>query len=408
MVFNLYSYIARQPILNLAKETVAFELLFRDGESNSFPNIDPDEATSKIIVNNQLVLGIEDLTGSVPAYINFHADVLIHHFPTFLDPKKIVVEILEDVEITDELLKACKLLKEKGYTLALDDHDLDPKWDVFLPFIDIIKVDILGVPIAEISAFMERMRNSEITFLAEKVETLQEFEQMKTLGFTLFQGYFFAKPEMVKNKNILSSKKNMIDLIEHSSNEQFDLNVISEIFSRDLGLTYKLLRFINSPGYGPNKEITSLKHALIYIGQLALKKFIALLVLADLSENKPNEIVRISLVRARFCEHISQMNNDSENPPKAFLTGMLSLIDGVLDTKMITLMDILPIHKDIKEAIVIRDNYLSKYLDLVIELEQGKWQKLKKTTRLLGLDEESCLNAYQESINWSDAMLESS
>lgn len=196
----MYSYIARQPILNLNQETVAFELLFRDGESNHFPDIDPDKATSKIIVDNQLTLGIDEITGALPAYINFHADALIYHFPDFLDSEKIVIEILEDVPISDELLNACKLLKKKGFTLALDDHDFDPKWDVFLSFVDIIKVDIQDVSLVDITRFLSRIDTSNITLLAEKVETLKQFDQLKMLGFTLFQGYFFAKPEMIKKK----------------------------------------------------------------------------------------------------------------------------------------------------------------------------------------------------------------
>jgi EAL and modified HD-GYP domain-containing signal transduction protein len=391
--------------LNLEQETIAFELLFREGESNSFPGICPDKATSKLIVDNQLTLGIEALTGSLPAYINFHADALIHHFPTFLDPKKIVVEILEDVPLSNELLNACKLLKEKGFTLALDDHDFDKKWDIFLPYIDIIKVDILGVNIIDISRYISRLKDYKITFLAEKVETQQVFEQLKMLGFTMFQGYFFAKPEMMKKRNILSSKKHILDLMAHASSAEFDFDAISEVFSRDVGLTYKLLRFINSPGYGPSKEVSSLKHALVYIGDLELKKFIALLVLADLNENKPSEIIRISLIRAKFCELISAMNKDGENPPKAFLTGMLSHIDGVLDQTIVDVMNILPVHNEIKKALVKKDNYLAKYLELSLALEKGNWMLAKILTDTLGLKEGVCLDAYQDSIIWSDNML---
>ena len=401
----MYSYIARQPILNLDQETVAIELFFRDGESNSFPGIAPDKATSKIIVDNQLTLGIEEITGTLPAYINFHSGALINNFPAFLDPKKVVIEILEDVEISQKLLDSCDLLKSKGYTLALGDHDLDPKWDVFLPYVDIIKINILNVSMLKISSFVRRLQDHKLTFLAEKVETHKEFEQLKMLGFTLFQGYFFAKPEMMKRKNILSSKKNIIDLMEHASSIKFDFDAVSEIFSRDLGLTYKLLRFINSPGYGPSKEISSLKHALIYIGDIEIKKFLALLVLSDLNENKPDEIIRASLVKAKFCEEISVIKKDIQNPPKAFLAGMLSHIDGVLDQQIDSVMGILPVHDDIKRALVKRDNYLAKYLDLSLALEKGNWMLAKITADTLGLKEDECLDVFQDAIIWSDVML---
>jgi EAL and modified HD-GYP domain-containing signal transduction protein len=384
---------------------VAFELLFRDGESNCFPNIDGDQATSKIIVDNQLTLGINEVTGNLPAFINFSTDALIHHFPSFLDKKDIVVEILENVIISEELINACKKLKAKGYTLALDDYDFDSKWDVFLPFIDIIKVDVFEVSMEDIKGLLPRFHNMKIEWLAEKVETLIEFEQLKELGFTLFQGYFFAKPEMLKKVNITASKQHLIDLMKHSCSAEFDFDAISDIFSKDLGLTYKLLRFINSPGYGPSKEISSLKHALIYIGDIELKKFIALLVFADLNEGKPEEIFRSSLIRAKFCEKISTIQEDKKNPPKAFLTGMLSHIDGVLNQSISDVMKILPIHEDIKTALVQKDNYLAKYLELSMVLEQGNWERAKKTSYSIKLNEQTYLDTYKESIQWSDAML---
>jgi c-di-GMP-related signal transduction protein len=403
----MYSYLARQPILNLEQQTVAYELLFRDGESNSFPNVDPNQATSQILTNNHLNLGVEKITGDLPAYINFHDDSLVKHFPFFLDPKKVVIEILEDVTINDSLIKACKALKEKGYKLALDDHDLDEKWDVFLPFIDIIKVDVLSVNLMQISRFVQRIADYRITLLAEKVETLQQFNQLKMLGFSLFQGYFFAKPELVKQKKIASTKKNILALIAQASQETLDFDAIGATFSRDLGLTYKLLRFINSPAYATSKEITSLKHALVYLGELELKKFIALLAVANLNEDKPTEIVRLSLVRAKFCESISRARQDPENPPKAFLTGMLSLIDGMLDHDIDSVMAILPIHQDIKQALVTKENDLSHYLGLALALEQGQWQPAEQMAQKLSLSQEFCFDSFEQAIVWADQMLAS-
>jgi len=401
----LYSYVARQPILDSKQQLVAYELLFRDGKSNSFPNINPNQATSNILTNNHLTLGVEQVTGNLPAYINFHSETLIRHFPSFLDAKKVVIEIVEDVEINDELISAVKSLREKGYQLALDDFDFNPKWSVLFPYIDTIKVDVLAFSIIEISRFVRELKDFQGTLLAEKVETLQQFEKLKMLGFTLFQGYFFAKPEMLKQKKITTTKQNILDLITQSSQKQLDLDMISEIFSSDPGLTYKLLRFINSPTYGSSQEITSLKHALIYIGELELKKFIALLALSDLSEGKCTEIMRFSLIRAKFCEQISQLRKDDENPPKAFLTGILSLIDGILDHDLENVLEVLPVHNDIKSALRKEDNQLSYYLTLAIAVEQGEWQKSESILGQLGIDMFFCFNAYQKAMDWADEML---
>jgi len=402
----MYSFIARQPILDLNQSVVAYELLFRDGESNCFPDIDPDQATSNILSNNHLTLGVENITNNLPAYINFHSNTLINDFPSFLDPSTVVIEILEDVPASDALLSACKQLSEKGYILALDDHDFDPKWQRFFPYINLLKIDVLQHSMLAISKFIRTINNSKITLLAEKVETAQQFEQTKLLGFTLFQGYFFAKPEMLKQKKVTSTKQKILELVGHASCEQLNFDTMGEIFSSDPGLTYKLLRFINNPCYGRSQEITSLKHALIYLGDIELKKFIALLALADLNHNKPTEIIRLSLIRAKFCEQISLLQKNQENPPKAFLTGILSFIDGILDHTLATLLNILPVHADIKQALMTNDNYLAHYLNLAKSIEMEHWQASDLLIEQLALTHEQCFIAHTKAITWADEMLQ--
>ena len=403
--YNLYSYVARQPILDIDQQVVAYELLFRDGQSNSFPDIDPNQATSNILTNNHLTLGLEQVTGSLPAYINFHADALISHFPSFLDPKKVVLEILEDVPITPELISACKALKDKGYIFALDDFDFDEKWQAFYPIVDIIKIDVLEFSILKISKLVRKLAHLNVILLAEKVETAQQFEKLKMLGFTLFQGYFFAKPEMIKQKKMTTAKQNILELISQASKVDLNINTISDIFSVDPSLTYKLLRFINSPTYGSSQEITSLKHALTYIGQVELKKFIALLALSDLSTGKNLEIMRLSLTRAKFCEQIAHCRFERENPPKAFLTGILSLIDGILDHDLESVLKVLPVHEEIKSALRNEQNYLADYLTLVKNIEQGLWQESEEIAKKIDLDSEICFQAYKKAVTWADEML---
>lgn len=401
----MYSYVARQPIIDCEQNLVAYELLFRDGESNQFPNICPDTATSNILSNNHLNLGIEKVTDNQIAYINFHEDTLIKNFPSFLDPKNVVIEILEDVPISDELLDACRKLKAKGFRFALDDHDFDPKWDVFFPLIDIIKVDVLSLSLLEISKYIRRLSAYNVTLLAEKVETNELFQKLKFLGFTLFQGYFFARPEMIKQKKPNINQKAIFELIEHASKKALDFDAISQTFSKDPSLTYKLLRFINSPVYGQNQEITSLKHALAYIGELELKKFISLLALSDLSSEKCRELMRFSLVRAKFCELISDKLQDDNNPPKAFLTGILSFIDGMLDQPIEAVFEIIPIHAEIRAALKNENNYLKHYLTLAKLVERGQWQKANLLATKLRLNPNDIYQANYVSIEWADGML---
>ncbi|GHF89832.1 EAL and HDOD domain-containing protein [Thalassotalea marina] len=402
----MYSYVARQPILDSKQKVVAYELLFRDGQSNSFPNIDPDKATSNILTNNHLTLGLDKITNGLPAYVNFHSDALVQHFPSFLSPDNIVIEILEDVQLTPELIDALTELKRKGYKLALDDHDFDARWQPILPLIDIIKVDVLALSIADIQCALATIEAKNITLLAEKVEDREQFEQLKQLGFTLFQGYFFAKPEMVKQRKVLTDKRNLISLIGETTQQKLNLPRITEIFASDPGLTYKLLRFINSAYYGLTQEISSLKHALVYIGEADLKRFISLLALSNLSQNKCTEITRLSLVRAKFCELLSEKQAlQEEHQPKAFLTGLLSLVDGILDHDLEHVLEVLPLHVDIKSALLNQDNYLHQYLHLSQLVERGDWENASRFNIERGLPDECCFQSHQTALNWADSVL---
>ena len=233
----MYCYVARQPILDVNQELFAYELLFRDGKSNSFPDVPPDEATSKILAQNHLLLGLDELTNGKFAFINFHEDALLHHFPTSLPIDDIYVEILEDVPISPELVLACKKLKQMGYKLALDDHDFYIKWDVFLPFIDMIKVDIKQTNILQINKYLRRLKDmglGHLDLLAEKVETAQEFEQLKLLGFHYYQGYFFARPEVVKQRSLAPNKMVLMELISEATKVKMDLNKVTELVERDV------------------------------------------------------------------------------------------------------------------------------------------------------------------------------
>lgn len=405
----MYCYVARQPILDEQKELFAYELLFRDGKSNTFPDVCPDEATSKILAQNHLLLGLNELTGGKLAFINFHEDALLHHFPTSLSSNEIYVEILEDIPISDELVYACKKLKKLGYKLALDDHDFDPKWDVFLPFVDMIKVDVKATNILKINKYLRRLKEingQHVELLAEKVETAQEFEQLKMLGFKYFQGYFFALPEVVKQRSMAPNKMVLVELIAEATKLHLNMDKITELIERDVSLSYKLLRFINSSAFSPTQSIGSLKHALNYMGELELKKFISLIALANLGDGKPGELVNLSIIRARFCSQIADSRKDKENPPMAFLTGLFSLVDALLDQPLEVVLDKLPISQPIKAALNDQQGYLSDYLETAINYEQGNWQAVESSSEKLDVSMQDLGNFYQSALQWANSFNE--
>jgi EAL and modified HD-GYP domain-containing signal transduction protein len=400
----MFAYIARQAILNRDKELYAYELLFRDGEKNCFPDIPPDEATSKILTDSHLDLGLDDISAGKLVFINFHQETLLHRFPTSLDPKKVVIEVVETVKPTPELVQACKTIKDLGYTLALDDHDFDPQWDLLLPYIDIIKVDILECDEQTLIDNIGKYKDSNIKLVAEKIETMKEFEKFLGLGFDYFQGYFFAKPEVVKQKKLPTSKLSLIELIGASSAVEFDLDKVNAIIERDVSLSYKLLRFINNPLINKSNEIGNLRHALNYMGQIEVKKFIALLALANLGDNKPVELIHLSLIRAKFCDLIGQAKSLSNNPPTGFLVGLFSLLDALLDQPMQSIVEKLPIGRNIKAALCGDENELSQFLSLIRAFEAGYWDGVANISNQLSLDLKMTQAFYNESLKWGIAM----
>jgi c-di-GMP phosphodiesterase len=400
----MFCYVARQAILDSKKNLYAYELLFREGEQNFFPDINPDEATSKILTNNHLDIGLEDITGGKLAFINFHQDTLQHRFPTSLDQKLVVIEIVETVQLTTELVRACINIKELGYKLALDDFDFDPKWDVLLPYADIVKVDIVECDQVLMRASIEKLKQAKVKLVAEKIETHEEFEEYKALGFDYFQGYFFARPEVVKQKSIPTSKLALIDLVCASATADFDLARVNDIIERDVSLSYKLLRFINNPLINKSNKISSLRHALNYMGEIEVKKFIALVALANLGDSKSIELLHLSLVRAKFCEFIGQARKLAVNPPKGFLVGLFSLLDAILDISMQNIVGKLPLGDDLKGALCGEKNELQRYLALIKAYEVGYWQGITRQTQELEIDLAITQGFYNEAIKWGHAM----
>ncbi len=403
----MFAYVARQAILDRDKNVFGYELLFRDGKQNCFPNVAPDEATSKILASNHLTLGLDEITGGKVSFINFYEDTLLYRFPTSLDPMAVVIEIVETAPISKELLAACKHIKQLGYKLALDDHDFDPKWDVFLPYIDIVKVDIRESDYETIKKHVPKFLDAKVKIVAEKVETHEEFELYKDMGCHYFQGYFYARPEVVKQKNIPNSKLSLLELIGESAKLEMNFDRINDIIERDVALSYMLLRFINNPTVNKRNKITSLRHALNYMGALELKKFIALLALANLGDAKPMELLQVSLIRAKFCELLAAARNDPENPPKGFLVGLFSLIDAMLDRNMNNLMENLPLSDDLKAALCGEKNNLLIYLELAKTFETASWQKTRKLSQTLKVEQKALHGFYNQAVVWSNAMRQS-
>ncbi|WP_105190489.1 EAL and HDOD domain-containing protein [Pseudoalteromonas sp. T1lg48] len=400
-------YAARQPILDREKSLVGYELLFRDGLDNVFPQINGDEATSRLIEGSQFTFGLEELTGNKPAYINFTLETLAKGYATTMGSDEIVVEILETVQPGKRLLALTKELKERGYTLALDDYKHQNVWRHFYPYIDIIKIDYLQTPVAQIEEVLEAIKPfPHIKLLAEKVETHEQYQQAMDLGFSFFQGFFFSKPEMVQSKALPPSELTLAELLYETSTTELDLAKITAVFERDVNLSYKLLRYSNSAMFKRRTEIATIKQALVVLGAKEIKKFLSLLFAAQLSSDKPAELMRLSLTRARFAEILAEQHSDQVDSSRAFLTAMMSLLDAILDQSMAEVVERLPLANDIKAALRDGEGELGDYLALVEQYEQAQWQQANGTIDKMKLDAKRVPDAYHEAIQWAHEQMQ--
>ena len=395
-------FVARQAIFNRKQNVVAYELLFRNSAENFFPDIEEGQATARLIMENQLNLGTRHITSGKTALINIGPDSLKHNLCDFLPCKDVVIELLETIEPTDDNYQLCRELFHKNYKLALDDFVYNEQWERFLKFIKLVKFDIAQTPLSDIAEIVEKLKqHKKIKILAEKIETQADYHQAHKMGFDYFQGYFFAKPTMHEQQDIDYNYAVVVAIYAQVMKPSPDIKQISALFEADAALAYKLMRLINSGVFPIQSKISSIKQALVYLGHERLKKFVSLIVTAHTAGKKPAELMQVCVVRARFCELIAKQVSKSL-AGEAFLTGLFSLLDAILDQPMSLLVEKLPFPDDIKAALLNEKNTLYYILNLVQAYETGSWWTLEKAVILLNVKSDVLPGLYNQAVDWAD------
>ena len=396
------TYVARQPILNRKRNTLGYELLFRDGEKNAYPaHIESNRATYRLIVENFLSVGLNPSIPSSRCFINFPYQSLIRRLPLSLPKDKVVVEILETCKPTDELLEAVKDLYQAGYMIALDDFTSTPEWERFLKYTHIVKLDIMQMGLDEACDLVRAHQGKKFSFLAERVETEQEFQQAKEAGFKFFQGYFFNKPEIIKSKYISPEQVIAMELFQEVCKPDVDFQRVESIVAKDVALSYKLLRFVNTMSPRLEVTISSFRQALVYLGQEKLKMFVSLAVASYVSDKKPKELYGLSLQRAQFCLRMSRYQAFEGYREQAFMIGLFSLLDALLDLSLENLVEQLPLCKSIKVALLRREGPYGTLLALEESFEHADWQQIDEHCADLGLSVDQVKTELIEARRWS-------
>lgn len=398
-------YIARQPILSSNKTLSGFELLYRDSESNFYnPNVDGNHATSAVLAEAISVFDLHKLTRGKVAYVNFTRDLLLQGTPMLLDPKQFAIEILEDVEFDAPVIEQMRELKSAGYTLVLDDYVGNPVPEDALTLIDTVKVDFLGADRTRRKSIARDLRRRGKKMLAEKVETKEDFQEAILYGYDLFQGYYFSKPVVLKKNAMDISSASYIKLLKEVSSADIDLNKIANIIYPDAHMTYKLLKKMRTVQYYRGHTVTSIKHALVRMGINEVRRWIMLLLMRNVMGDDMDELLRIALIRAVFCECLSE-NLHSGTGADAFLVGIFSIIESE-DAAFNELLDSIQAADTIKHALT-GENQLANILQLIKLYENGN---LEETRDLLqknfpGLKMQSLSSIYMAAVNYADNVL---
>ena len=361
--------LARQPIFDRQLQVTSYELLFRDDGVNRAVIGDDDVATSQVLLGAFTEIGLKELVGERQAYLNVSTRFVVEGYALPLPHDQLVLELLERAEVTDELVTAITGLRRDGYTIALDDFVLNEETRPLLALADVVKVDVLETPRTELLRVVRELRVFGAKLLAEKVETHEDFELCHELGFDLFQGYFLCRPKVVRGRGIASSRLSTLRLVGRLNEPGAEVGEIEALIAHDVGLSYRLLRYINSAFFGLRREITSVRQVLVLLGLDNIRRWATLLALATV-EDKPVELLVTALTRARLCELLAPAFPPAD-PGSLFTIGLFSVVDAIMDTPMGEVLESLPFSEDVRVALLRLEGPMGEALRCALACERG-------------------------------------
>ncbi len=396
---GLSRYVARQPILDVRGRVHGYELLYRDGYEAAFRG--DCEQASRTVLDDTVLFGVEKYTGGSLAFINCTSETLIEDLVSVLPPSLTVLEILETAEPSPDLIEACSRLKAQGFRLALDDFIWAPKFAPLVELADYIKVDYLATGPEERRGLVQQLKGKRIALVAEKVETQEAFKQACSEGFTLFQGYYFCRPELVKNRKVPSNHLCHFEILRLLQADPIDLDKLSLIVKRDESLTYRLLRLVNSAACAIRVEVNSVRAALVLLGEDTFRRVALLAIATELNKGRPAEVLKIAMVRARFCELAAPLCAFSAN--EQYLLGMLSLLPAMLAIPMEELTPALPLRREIRAALQGTLNREGNMLEWLKGHEAGNWDGCEAIVRAMGVRQEDVNKCYADALLWAES-----
>lgn len=403
--------LARQPIFDRDDRLVGYELLYRRHQAES-QAVQPEQGShvqmsSDTIAGTFLGLGIQRVTGGKRAFVNVDRALLLSGGAHVLDPHAVVLEILETVAADSEVVAACETLVESGYSLALDDFVYDPTYDPLLRMASIVKVDVLGRSACDLREQVDRLRRFDVTCLAERVESRAVRDECAALGFSLFQGYYFARPETLASREVSLEHANLIRLLNLLRDPDTTDVAIEAVFRADVRLTYRLLRIVNSASSG-HTGVTSIGHGIRLLGRSTLHRWMSLLLVSSLATrtgSSRDELVELALVRARFSELLMDALGRRADGSASFVAGLFSLLDALLQVPMAELVERVNLTPALRDALLDRRGPFAATLRLIEAYEETRSGDLLPAVNMVGIAIDELPELYAQSVEWARSTL---
>jgi len=395
-------YVGRQPIYNRALGVYGYELLFRTGQVNaaSAGYVSSDGATSTTLINTFLEIGLERLVGKRYAFINLSEQFLLEEDSLPISPQQVILEVLEDVPVNMRLLKAVKRLSEKGFIIALDDYIYNPAHKPLVAMADIIKIDIKQLSQKELISHVKILKKFSAKLLAEKIETIEEYEFCLKLGFDYFQGYFLSRPRIIKSQSLPTNKVAVLNVLSVLQNPDADTEDVEEAISFDVSMSYKILKLINSSFFSFSREIESIRQAIVLLGRKQLSSWASMIALSRL-DDRPSEMVRLAMTRAKMCEMLAE--KAGLNVIESYFTaGLFSALDILMERDISDVIKPLPLSEEIVTALLKRQGPIGEALQCAIAYELAEIE----TAQFHQLSADDIYVANVEAVSWANMVMD--
>jgi len=401
-----FFYVARQPIFTPANQIWGYELLFRSGTGRNAAEINDQDLATIAVATCGFLQSQETADITKKICINFTEKLILEGAPLGLPPSVTVIEVLEHIQPSPALIEALLQFKQEGYLIAIDDYEGSSFQRELLDYADIVKVDVLGKDFPEIEAIRETLNGNRSLKIAEKVDSRQMLDHLSALAFDLYQGYFFAKPEVLSGRKLESSAIAKLRILQSVENAQLSPETIEEIIISDPSVTYRLLRLINSPAFGFSMKIRSVRQAILLLGLKRLRYWLRMVVMSDiLGDGKTPELYIMSLNRGRILEELSNEGHiQTAGPDTLFLFGMLSLIEAMLEVPLEEIMKELPLSEEIKAGYFDRSTEFSRYLDFLSALETADASEIERMSAAIGVSRDGVADATVRSLAWVNSI----